>query len=133
MMWVILLVIVSARSVPAHNRPGPQSRSDEARRLFEEARDAAARSDWAGAERSYLLVLRADPGWAEAIVNLGIIYNREGKSEDAIAAFKRAIEADPKLFGASLNLGITYFRLHRFDDAEAPLRQATRIDPDSDQ
>src|SRR5262245_5509613 len=133
MMLVVLVVILSAWSAPAHYRPGPQSRSDEARRLFAEARDAAARSDWSAAERNYLLVIQADPSWAEALVNLGIVYNREGKSEEAIAAFKRAIEADPKLFGASLNLGITYFRLHRFDDAEAPLRRATQIDPASDQ
>src|SRR5262249_45404341 len=133
MIFAFLLIILLLCSPQGHHRLGPQSRSDEARRLFAEAGEAAARSDWSAAERNYLLAIRADPGWAEAIVNLGIVYNREGKSEEAIAAFKKAIEADPKLFGASLNLGITYFRLHRFDDAEAPLRRATQIDPGNDQ
>jgi tetratricopeptide (TPR) repeat protein len=127
------MIILSVWPALAYRGLDPQSPSEETRRLFAEARDAAARSDWATAERDYLLVIQADPGWAEAMVNLGIVYNREGKSEDAISAFKRAIAADPKLFGAHLNLGITYFRLHRFDDAEAPLRQAVLIDQENDQ
>jgi len=132
-MFSLLLIIISGLLPPVHNGLDPQARSDEARRLFAEARDAASRSDWTAAERDYLLLLKVDPGWAEAIVNLGIVYNREGKTEEAIDAFKKAVEADPKLFGARLNLGITYFRLHRFDDAEDPLKQATIIDPQSDQ
>jgi len=132
-MFSVLLIIISGLLPPVHNGLDPQARSDEARRLFAEARDAASRSDWTAAERDYLLLLKVDPGWAEAIVNLGIVYNREGKTEEAIDAFKKAVEADPKLFGARLNLGITYFRLHRFDDAEDPLKQATIIDPQSDQ
>jgi tetratricopeptide (TPR) repeat protein len=132
-MFSVLLIIISVLLPPVHNGLDPQARSDEARRLFAEARDAASRSDWTVAERNYLLLLKVDPGWAEAIVNLGIVYNREGKTEEAIDAFKKAVEADPKLFGARLNLGITYFRLHRFDDAEDPLKQATIIDPQSDQ
>ena len=110
-----------------------QSKPDEAKRLFAEAQNAASRSDWATAERVYLVLIKDNPGWAEALVNLGIVYNREEKPDDAISAFKKAIEADPKLFGARLNLGITYFRLHRFDDAEDPLRQAVAIDPENSQ
>src|SRR5260370_12020684 len=133
MMFSALLIILAAWFPLVRDGLGPQSRSDEAKRLFAAAREAVSRSDWTTAERDYLLLIEADPGWAEAIVNLGIVYNREGKSEEAIGAFRKAIEADAKLFGAHLNLGITYFRLHRFDDAEAPLRQAAVIDPENDQ
>ena len=65
---------------------------------------AEARADWQAAEREYQEALKLAPDWAEALVNLGIVNNRQGKTEEAIAAFTRAGAINPKLLGAQLNL-----------------------------
>jgi len=105
----------------------------EAARRFEGAKKAEARADWQTAEREYQEVLKLAPDWAEALVNLGIVNNRLGKTDEAIAAFTRAGAINPRLFGAQLNLAITYFRAKRFREAEAPLRRALAIDPANNQ
>lgn len=105
----------------------------EAARHFEEARTAEARADWQAAESEYRKALKVAPDWAEAIVNLGIVYNRQGKTDEAIVAFTRAAEINPQLLGAQLNLAITYFRAKRFREAEMPLRRALAIDPTNNQ
>jgi tetratricopeptide (TPR) repeat protein len=67
------------------------------------------------------------------MVNLGIVDNRLGKTDEAIVAFIRAGEINPQLLGAQLNLAITYFRAKRFREAEMPLRRALAIDPTNNQ
>src|SRR5262249_12579708 len=101
-----------------------QTVTDGARGYFKEAREAESRSDWQAAETNYLKAIAISPGWAEAVVNLGIVYNRQGKPDLAARAFTRAAEINPQLLGAHLNLAITYFRARRFGEAEAPLRRA---------
>ena len=94
---------------------------------------AEARADWQAAERAYQEVLKLAPDWAEALVNLGIVNNRQGKTDEAIAAFTRAGAINPQLLGAHLNLAITYFRAKRFREAEGPLRRTLAIDPANNQ
>ena len=105
----------------------------EAARHFDVAKTAEARADWQAAEREYHEVLKLAPDWAEAIVNLGIVKNRQGKTDEAIAAFIRAGRINPQLLGAQLNLAITYFRAKRFRETEEPLRRALAIDPANNQ
>lgn len=100
-----------------------------ARSCFAQAREAESRSDWKTAETEYLKAIELSPTWVEAIANLGTVYNRLGRTDDAISMFVRAAQIDPNVFGVQLNLGITYFKLGRYSDAEAPLRKAVSLDP----
>ena len=110
-----------------------QENSPEAVRHFAAAQAAEARFDLETASREYEAAIQIAPQWAEAIVNLGIIYNRQVKVDRAIAAFTRAAEINPRLLAAQLNLAITYFRARRFREAEPPLRNALEIDPSNSQ
>jgi tetratricopeptide (TPR) repeat protein len=133
--------LASTRAVAQSRKPEPTSRGAsiqnqvpaEAARHFEEAKTAEARADWQAAESEYREALKLAPDWAEAIVNLGIVCNRQGKSDEAIVAFSRAAEINPQLLGAQLNLAITYFRAKRFRESEMPLRRALAIDPTNNQ
>jgi tetratricopeptide (TPR) repeat protein len=49
--------------------------------------------------------------------NVGMIYQRLGRTEAALAAFQRALRADPGFIRATLNLGTLYVRLGRHEDA----------------
>jgi tetratricopeptide (TPR) repeat protein len=127
----------STRAAPQSRKPEPSSRGAsmptqipaDAARHFDAAKIAEAREDWRTAENEYHEALKRSPDWPEAIVNLGIVYNRQGKTDEAIVAFTRAAELNPQLLGAQLNLAITYFRAQRFREAETPLRRTLAIDP----
>jgi len=49
--------------------------------------------------------------------------------EQAIVAYKTAIELNPEAAGAYINLGTIYYNLHRLSDAENCYRAAAEIDP----
>ena len=131
----------STRATAQSRNPEPASRGasmpkqipSEAARHFSAAKTAEAREDWRAAESEYQEALKLAPAWPEAIVNLGIVYNRQGKADEAIIAFTRAAEMNPQLLGAQLNLAITYFRAKRFREAETPLRRTLAIDPTNNQ
>ncbi|MGH9822100.1 MAG: tetratricopeptide repeat protein [Blastocatellia bacterium] len=101
----------------------------QAKAHFLAAKRAEARSDWESAEREYSAAIQIAPRWAEAIVDLGIVYNRNGKPDKAIESFKSALGLNPKLYGAYLDLAITYFKLQRYAEAEEPLREALSLQP----
>jgi Flp pilus assembly protein TadD len=129
----VLAVLIGALSSPAPAASTQNPVPAEAGEHFSKARAAEARADWAEAEQEYRKAIELAPTWAEAIVNLGVVYNRQGKTEEAVRAFTRAADLNPQLFGAHLNLAITYFRAKRFSEAEASLRRALGIEPENKQ
>src|SRR5687767_10461978 len=103
------------------------AQSPEATTHFAQARAAELRNDWATAETEYQKALALHPRWAEALVNLGVIFNRQNKSAEAIKTFTRATQIKPRMLAAWLNLGVTHFRAAHYDQALAPLRRALKI------
>src|SRR5215470_1327529 len=84
------------------------TQSQPAAKHFDEAHSAEARGDWTIAEAEYRAALTLAPQWAEVWVNLGVVLNRQEKSDEAIKAFTRAAQLKPGLTAAYLNLAITY-------------------------
>jgi len=78
--------------------------------LFEDANKAAeaqAKSgnrDDATLERRYQAVRDADPSFAEADYNLGVLAERQGKRDQAFAAYKSALQKKPSLKPAAEGL-----------------------------
>jgi tetratricopeptide (TPR) repeat protein len=62
------------------------------------------------------------------MARLGDAYDAEGRSDDAIAAYKRAIELKPS-FAYYNNLGGIYGRAGKIDDASAAYQKAAELDP----
>src|SRR4029453_575160 len=82
----------------------PQPRScDNIQKQLTVAEQAQARGEWQTALASYQDAERISPTCAEAIVNMGTVYNRLNQPEQAIAAFQRAIALSPRLAAAHLN------------------------------
>ena len=135
-LFIFLLICVFP-FIQVHGKPTRKQTqtpiSSDATNHFQLAKTAEARADWKTAEAEYREALRVAPEWAEAMVNLGIIYNRLGKTDDALGVFNRAAEINPKLLGAQLNIAITHFRTKRFREAEPPLRRALAIEPENRQ
>jgi tetratricopeptide (TPR) repeat protein len=81
------------------------------------------------AVNAYRKVLELNPGAAGALVNLGTIYYRLRKFDEAEKYYRRAIEADPGYPLAEFNLGNLYDEQGRTQDALSHYRRALTLNP----
>jgi len=86
-------------------------------------------NDLHGAAYHFLEVTRLDPMRAGAFVNLGAVYNRLEKYDDAIAALRKGIQLDASRAEGYYNLGVVYRQRDQLDLAIQAYREATRINP----
>ncbi len=68
---------------------------------------------------------------AKEFFNQGVTASKAGKTDDAIAAYKQAIDADAGYFDAYMNLGALQFQKGLYDDAVRSFRTASEKDPKS--
>ena len=61
-------------------------------------------------------------------VNRGIILNRDGRLDEALADFDNALERNAEVAEAYLNRGNTYFLMRRYDEAIADYEASLRYD-----
>jgi len=69
-----------------------------------------------------------DPNLQLIMARLGDAYDSAGRTDDAIAAYKRAIELQPS-FAYYNNLGGIYGRAGKVDEATAAYQKAAEVDP----
>ena len=82
-----------------------------------------AGSPAAAAAFGFAAVVEQSPGFAEAHFNLGLVRQEQGRYEEAIASFHKALALKPHLHGANLFLGISEFRVNRLEAASAAIRK----------
>ncbi len=66
-------------------------------------------------------------------VNLGVVYAKEGRLEEAEQQFLGALAVDPDLDKAVMNLGVVYAQEGRLDDAVREFRTAAALNPGNSQ
>jgi tetratricopeptide (TPR) repeat protein len=111
-----VLLLLSAASVTAQTPTPSDSPSEEQQKL-------------AQAERNWRQVTQANPRDAAAFASLGLVLSKQGKYNQAIPAYKKAIALDPKLPGVQLNWGLAEFKEAHFEAAIVPLSAALETDP----
>src|SRR5262249_60117741 len=87
------------------------------------------------AKASLRKALAFDPSLAPAHLQLGIIAQAEGRTEESLRFFERAASLDPKMPAAHYRLGLIYQKLEKRDKArlEMELFQALKAShPDED-
>ena len=107
---------VTERNYVAHNNLGLSRLHDDA--------DAVL------AETEFMKALRINPMFKEAVFNLSVAYQAQGRSADAVATLERLLQMDPGHALASFQLGA----IKRRGDPQAALvslRRATELDPSS--
>ena len=67
------------------------------------------------------------PDNPDALKNLGLRYQKEGKHEKAIEQFEKALELQPNCAATFNNLGICYGSLDRLEEAERSFKRAIEI------
>jgi tetratricopeptide (TPR) repeat protein len=84
-------------------------------------------NDLNGAAYHFKEVTRLDPLRAGAFINLGAVYNKLEKLDEAITALRRGIQLDLGRAEGYYNLGLVYRRKGQIDLAIQAYREATRL------
>ena len=85
--------------------------------------------DYTGAVRSYRRGLEIEPANVELLNAMGFSLFQQGKSEEAIVAFEKALAADPKHWKAHNNMALASIDLGELEVAEAHYRESLAIKP----
>jgi tetratricopeptide (TPR) repeat protein len=78
------------------------------------------------AEREFLRAMELDPDYAATMANLGALYGRTGRLNEAVEILNRAVSKDPENQEAWVNLGAALGRLGRSREAIEALETARR-------
>lgn len=105
--------------------------SIEVQAHFAAAQQAKQRGDYPTAEREYQAVLVEAPEFAEVHMNLGLIYQLQNRTPEAMAEFRRALKIKPTLAGANFFLGVDYCKVGEGTKAIPYLKAAARQEPKS--
>lgn len=84
---------------------------------FQQAAAALQRGDLPAAEKGFLEVLKAEPENLGALGNLGVVYSRQERIDDAISIYRRALKLAPNEPGLWLNLGLAYLKVDDYGSA----------------
>jgi tetratricopeptide (TPR) repeat protein len=121
----------SARSASAAPHPasqaapsGPPPVPVHAKREFARALALAAAHNDAAAETQLQTLARTYPRFHTPLIDLGLLYRRDGKLDAAAAAFRQAAARDPKSARAWTELGVTQRLDGKFQDAQRSYTRA---------
>jgi tetratricopeptide (TPR) repeat protein len=105
------------------------SAGDTAKEIFDRAAQALSGGDIGTAERGFQEVLRREPHNIAALSNLGVIYSRTSRSDQAIDMYKRAIRVSPDDTAILLNLGLVYLKQEDRAKALPLFARVVELDP----
>lgn len=103
--------------------------AEPAKDVFDRAVRALAANDYQTAERGFQSVLRQEPRNVAALGNLGVIYSRTGRADQAITSYRRALELSPDDQPILLNLGLVYLRQENHARALPLFARVVALDP----
>lgn len=117
------------RLISAHETD--KSIPKDARKLYRKGVDAMTGDREVEAVGHFTKALAIAPDYLFALNDVGVLYTRLGRYDDAIGVLKRAIAIAPKSFPPHLNLAIAYFGKSDFAVAGDETAAALAIDPTS--
>ncbi len=106
--------------------------------LEQTAEDAFARAaqlqqsgDLDAAIRAYRDFLGVHPQSIEALSNLGAVYARLGRNEEAIEQYKRALEVESHNTAICFNMGLAYYKSVQIPEAAAEFAKVVAAQPEN--
>lgn len=127
--YTYLRVICAAALLTIMPRVSAQAPEPRVRAAFEQGTEAMKGGDWDRAATSFTTVIKAEPAFAEAYLNLGLVRVQQRNFDAAIKSLSRAVNLSPKLRGANLFLGIAHYRKNEYPEAIASLKRESALDP----
>ncbi len=83
------------------------------------------------AERLYRGILRSNPDYVPAVVNLGVLMRESGRPTEAIEYYQKALALEPGNASTLGKLGHLLANLGHYEEALNAFRRATESDPES--
>ena len=87
--------------------------------------------DWRGADASFRRALELAPGNALVLHQASILAANTGRSDEAIALARRAVEQDPLSVAAYFFLGLNYITGERYEDGISAIAKGIELAPES--
>lgn len=95
--------------------------------LYKQGTEAFEQKEYIDAERFFKDFLETNPGFADILNKMGIIYHQTNRLELAARSFEKALAVNPKYTEASLNLAITYSDLGKYEKAREVFERAAHF------
>lgn len=105
--------------------------NEEARQAYNAAIEFEEQGLVEQAQESYLRAIELDPGFCDAMDNLGLLLRHQGNVEGAIYWYQRSVEVAPKNPVAHQNLGFAYRFKGQYEEALAEYQILMDIDPEN--
>jgi len=105
------------------------SADDPLAQVFDRAVASLSAGDYPAAEAGFQQVLKASPNHIGALGNLGVIFARTDRLDQAIALYRRALKLSPADHGLLLNLGLAYVKEESFAEALPVFRGLAKTAP----
>jgi superkiller protein 3 len=80
-------------------------------------------------KNTYLAALELEPDYSELHNNLGLLFLKMKKLDEAVLSFEESVKKNVNNALAYVNLGKALLELEKFDDALKAYNQALEIDP----
>jgi Flp pilus assembly protein TadD len=106
------------------------TRDPAAMRAYDAGNDAVKQRDIARAEALYREAVQRDPGYCDAMDNLGLLLRRQGKVDEAMEWYHKSLAIQPKNPVARTNLAMALRVRGRLDDSLRELEILLEQDPD---
>ncbi len=103
---------------------------NKAKTYFQKAKDIG--SDTAGLiqnEQFFIKAIELCPSYVEAHNNLGDVYEKQGRFEEAIAEYRKTIELNPDAPYPYFGLGDIYYKTNRYKEAVEWYAKGLKYDP----
>ncbi len=128
-LYLLVLLTIHAAKLAGQTVPPPTEKDSTIQSHFAAAQQAQHDTDYATAEREYQAVIALAPDFAEVHMNLGLVYQLEDRSPEAMTEFRRALKMKPALVGANFFLGVDYCKLGEGAKAIPYLKAALQAEP----
>jgi tetratricopeptide (TPR) repeat protein len=128
--FLLVRLMTPASSFAGQAVPPATAQNSAIESHFTAAQHAQRNQDYAAAVREYQAVLVLAPNFAEAHMNLGLVYQLQERFTEAMVEFRHALKIKPGLAGADFFLGVDYCKLGEGTKAIPYLKAALKPEPD---
>jgi tetratricopeptide (TPR) repeat protein len=120
----------SSQDKTAMKEPATPSNPEAVSAEVARAEAAIVKNDFKTAEPLLNAWLAAHPDDARALFDTGYLADAEGRNDDAVGLYSKAVAANPQSFEAQISLGLLLARLNRAAEARPVLEMATTLNPE---
>ena len=124
---VFVLIFMAANCLAGQAAKAPAS--PDIPSLLENAQKALDQKDFVTAAEALAAIVKARPDLVPAWLDLGYADSALHRKQDAVLAYRRALELKPDLFEARLNLGVILLEMNDPAGAAEQLGKATELKP----